>query len=439
MTDTIYAPSTAIGGAIAIIRISGPEAGKAACILGAGIFAAPGTLRRTLIADGSDPVDDGMAVFFKAPHSYTGEDMVEIDCHGGYQSVYRIMDLLAGLGFRAADPGEFTRRAFENGKIDLSRAEAVMDVILAGSERSHRAAMRQLEGSVQKRVERLEKGLLEILAGMDAALDFPDEAGEILLSDLQKHLNAVREELSGLIRGSRTGRFLREGLRVVLLGRPNVGKSSLLNAFLEEERAIVTSIPGTTRDILEETVDLDGVPVRFVDTAGIRNTSDHVERIGVERARKSADGADLILLVLDGASGILDEDRVLLEETTGRDRILVINKIDLIHGTGRPDPMICPEEIRVSAMNGEGIPMLRREIAKRAGNGTGGEPVITNERHTDALRKALQSLGDATGGEDPELIATDIRQALRFLGEITGRDVDDSVIETIFARFCVGK
>ncbi len=439
MTDTIYAPSTAIGGAIAILRISGPEASRTACILGAGLPEPPGTLRRALIMDGSDPVDDGMAVFFKAPHSYTGEDMVELDCHGGYQSVSRIMGLLAGLGFRTADPGEFTRRAFENGKIDLSRAEAVMDVILAGSERSHRAAVRQLGGSVQNRIERIEKALTEILGRMDAAIDFPEEMGEIPVSDLSCQIASVGEELSGLIRESRTGRILREGLRVVILGRPNVGKSSLLNALLGEDRAIVTSVAGTTRDTLEESIDLDGVPVRFIDTAGIRETSDCVERIGVERARRSAGEADLILLVADGSVGILDGDRVLLEETAGRDRILVINKNDLVRGTAGPEPMICPEEIRVSALNGEGIPMLRMEIAKRAGDGTAGEPVITNERHADALRKALCSLEEANKEKDPELIATDLRQALRFLGEITGKDVDDSVIETIFARFCVGK
>ena len=435
MNDTIYAPSSAIGGAIAVLRVSGGEAKRAAMLFDRDVTICPQRLTYARAVSGGEVVDDCMAVYLPGPHTYTGEDMFEINCHGGMQTVRRLLSLLGGLGFRAAEGGEFTKRAFMNGKMDLSRAEAVMDVITAAAEQSLKSAMLQLHGSVSREVRAVEEMLLDALSGIDAAIDYPDEAEADAFAMLPESLREARERLDQLIATGRRGRVLRDGLRVAILGRPNVGKSSLMNALLGEDRAIVTAAAGTTRDVLDEPVAFDGVPVRLIDTAGLRAASDEAERIGVARARAAMETADVLLIVLDGSVPPAKEDMALLSETEGACRIVVVNKCDLPQDTG----FACMEGVRVSAKEETGLAALRARILELAGPERGNGACITNERHIRLLETARAALGEAQAARELDCAATDIRQALRDLGGITGSDVDAQVIDRIFERFCVGK
>lgn len=434
--DTIFAPASAVGGAVAVIRISGPDAARVARLLSADVTKTPRELRFVRVRDGAETVDDGMAVYLPAPRTYTGEPMAEIHCHGGSCTVQRVLALLSGCGFRPAEAGEFTRRAFVNGKMDLSQAEAVMDVVNAAAQQSLRAAVAQLNGSVSRAVGEVESLLLDALSGIDAALDYPDEAETDAYAALPEQLKAAQERIARLLAEGRRGRVLRDGLRVVLLGRPNVGKSSLLNALLGSERAIVTGQAGTTRDVLDERAVFDGVPVRLFDTAGIREAQDEAERIGVSRAREALARADVLLVVLDGAAPLAAEDAALLAETAGRPRILVRNKCDL----PAADMELPEAALPVSARTGAGLDALRTAIlALAAPQQDAGDPCVTNERHLRALDCALASIRAAQAAAELDCAATDLRAALRHLGTITGTDVDERVIDRIFANFCVGK
>jgi len=433
--DTIFAPSTAVGGAIAVLRISGPNAMQTEQIFSRRL-AEPGMTRFLRVMDGDTVIDDVIAVCYAAPKSYTGEDMVEISCHGGFQTVQRILALLSRLGFRPAEGGEFTKRAFLNGKLDLSQAEAVMDIIQADAEQSRKAAIDQLHGSVSRAVHGVERLLIDALAGIDAAIDYPDEAEEECLIALPQSLDTAQKEIAELLRNGRRGRVLRDGLRVVILGRPNVGKSSLLNALAGFERAIVTDIAGTTRDILDERMSFDGVPIRLIDTAGVRETEDRAERIGVDRALAEMEKADVLLVLLDGSETLSGEDRELLQRTEhfAARRILVENKCDLPRLLDREDTL------QVSAKTGTGLDVLKRSILVLAAPQDADTVCITNERHLHALELAEAALEHARqAGEELDCAATDIRAALHALGSITGTDVDATVIDRIFERFCVGK
>lgn len=432
--DTIYAPSTAIGGAIAVLRVSGPRAKETARIFDRGFASEPGMMRFVRVQDDKEPIDDAMAVYFSAPASYTGEDMVEIDCHGGHQTVQRILGLLSGLGFRPAEGGEFTRRAFLNGKMDLAQAEAVMDIITADAEQSRKAALNQLHGSVSRAIHDVEDVLLDALSGIDAAIDYPDEAEEDCIARLPEQLGAGRSKAECLLADGRRGRVLRDGLRVVILGRPNTGKSSLMNALAGFERAIVTDIAGTTRDVLDERLSFDGVPVRLIDTAGIREATDRAEQIGVDRALDEMRRADVQLVLLDGSSPLTAEDKTLIETTeNGIPRILVVNKCDLPRQTDYAGA------ISISAKTGQGLEELKREVLRLAAPQDADCNAITNERHLHALEQACAALCSAEQAEELDCKATDIRAALQALGSITGTDVDATVIDRIFERFCVGK
>lgn len=432
--DTIYAPSTAIGGAIAVLRVSGPRAKETARIFDRGFASEPGMMRFVRVQDDKEPIDDAMAVFFSAPASYTGEDMVEIDCHGGHQTVQRILGLLSGLGFRPAEGGEFTRRAFLNGKMDLAQAEAVMDIITADAEQSRKAALNQLHGSVSRAIHDVEDVLLDALSGIDAAIDYPDEAEEDCIARLPEQLGAGRSKAERLLADGRRGRVLRDGLRVVILGRPNTGKSSLMNALAGFERAIVTDIAGTTRDVLDERLSFDGVPVRLIDTAGIREATDRAEQIGVDRALDEMRRADVQLVLLDGSAPLTAEDETLIETTeNGIPRILVVNKCDLPRQTDYAGA------ISISAKTGQGLEELKREVLRLAAPQDADCNAITNERHLHALEQACAALCSAEQAEELDCKATDIRAALQALGSITGTDVDATVIDRIFERFCVGK
>lgn len=432
--DTIYAPSTAIGGAIAVLRVSGPRAKETARIFDRGFASEPGMMRFVRVQDDKEPIDDAMAVYFSAPASYTGEDMVEIDCHGGHQTVQRILGLLSGLGFRPAEGGEFTRRAFLNGKMDLAQAEAVMDIITADAEQSRKAALNQLHGSVSRAIHDVEDVLLDALSGIDAAIDYPDEAEEDCIARLPEQLGAGRSKAERLLADGRRGRVLRDGLRVVILGRPNTGKSSLMNALAGFERAIVTDIAGTTRDVLDERLSFDGVPVRLIDTAGIREATDQAEQIGVDRALDEMRRADVQLVLLDGSAPLTTEDETLIETTeNGIPRILVVNKCDLPRQTDYAGA------ISISAKTGQGLEELKREVLRLAAPQDADCNAITNERHLHALEQACAALCSAEQAEELDCKATDIRAALQALGSITGTDVDATVIDRIFERFCVGK
>ncbi len=427
--DTIFAPSGAIGGAIVVIRVSGPDVRAVAEKVLSEPLARPNYLRHTQIVRGGEPVDDCMAVFFRAPHSYTGEDMLELHCHGGIQTVRAVLQTLSETGAVPAPAGEFTKRAFLNGKMDLSQAEAVMDVINAQSQSSLRVALDQLGGSVSRRICDAEQILVDVRAAIEAAIDYPDEAE--LDEAFAGKLVAAQTELRALIEEGRRGRVLRDGLKVAILGRPNVGKSSLLNVLLGQDRAIVTSIAGTTRDVLDERAVVEGVPVRLIDTAGLRDACDEAERIGVERAKNEMQSADALLIVLDGSVPTSEEEAALLRETAGRKRLIVANKRDL--GT------VAEADLSVSCKTGEGIAALKARIAAFADLAGQSTVCITNERHVRALELAEAAVSRAITQDEPDCIATDVQEALHQLGTITGTDVDAQVIDRIFANFCVGK
>lgn len=433
MTDTVYAPSTALGGAIAIIRVSGPMTIPIAeKLISRPLFNDPGRLVHCIFREGNEELDDCMAVFFSAPHSYTGEDMLEIHCHGGVATVSAILAALSRTGAIPAEGGEFTKRAYLNGKMDLSRAEAVMDLVTAHAQGSRRAALRQLKGGLEEKVRKTEDMLLNALSDIDAELDYPEEMEGSTSAEVTDILYSVSDLLNFWISEGRKGKVLRNGMRIILCGRPNVGKSSLLNCLLGEERAIVTSVPGTTRDILDEETSFNGVPVRLVDTAGIRDANDITEQIGIDRAKKALENADLVYLLLDGSMSLQPEDEELLRLTQGMKRIVIRTKSDL------PQTEEDFGEIKLSARTSEGIGLLKKRTLELAGPGDS-DGSITNERHIFALEEAYTAVTEALQAHEPDCIATDIRNALHALGRISGNEADEAVIDKIFARFCVGK
>ena len=448
--DTIAAIATAQGaGGIAIVRVSGPEAGP---ILKQ-IFrpAAPRdefTSHQLMyghaIGEAGVLLDEVMAVLMRAPRTYTREDVAEIHCHGGVVSAGGVLERVLALGARMAEPGEFTKRAFLNGRIDLSRAEAVMQLIGANGQAAARASLRQLEGGVSGFVREICDELTGVMALLEASTDFPDEVEE----------EAAAERVAGDLRGivakiearcdMRGARILREGASIVLAGRPNVGKSSLMNALLRQDRAIVTDIPGTTRDVLTERISIGGVVAELSDTAGQRETEDPIERIGVDRARRATEQADVVLIVIDAAAPLSDEDRSLLAEADAR-AIVCLNKQDLkqiiTKGsiTTHTDAYVC----EISAESGQGIPDLLEEIARRVAVSEESGGNLVARRHIELAQRAAESLRGALGaiesGMPLDTAAIDIREALALLMEITGENATEAVIDRVFASFCVGK
>lgn len=438
--DTIAALATAPGtGGIAIVRVSGPEAENMLRALFHPLreFESHKMYYGHAVYQG-ETLDECMAVLMRSPRSYTREDVVEFHLHGGEWAAQSLLSALFRMGVRAAEPGEFTKRAFLNGRIDLSRAEAVMALISAEGGRAARAAVRQLSGGVSAFIQGAQQQLVHLLSGVAAAIDYPEEISfEEAAGDLESGARALAIQLENAC-DERGARIAQKGLEVVLCGRPNVGKSSLLNALSREERAIVTNIPGTTRDIIRADVMLSGVRVHFADTAGLRDSADDIEKIGVELARRAIAGADVVLAVLDASSPLSDEDRELLQNTEGAPRIIVLNKGDLPQKLNPDDFENC---VLVSAARGEGIDELeKRVIAYAAG---AGESALTQERHMHLARQAARSLhlaADACArGEAVDMAAVDLHEALYALGRITGEQVDEKLIDDIFSRFCVGK
>jgi tRNA modification GTPase len=447
VTDTIAAISTAFGeGAIAVLRVSGPRALEIAGSVFRGKTPPQGQPARTVqfgpIMDDGRKLDDVLLTVFRAPASYTGEDLAEIACHGGILVTRRIYETLLRHGARAAEPGEFTQRAFLHGKMDLTQAEAVMDLISAQTDLALRAATEQLEGRLGQRIRELRAVLLEILAHVEAFIDFPDEdIDPDTGADLRARIDSVRGDIDRLLGTAAQGRVLREGVRTVIYGAPNVGKSSLLNRLLGIERAIVSPQPGTTRDVIEEMINLRGIPLRLIDTAGVRESDDEIERAGMERTRQQIERADLILHLTDGTAPF-DADVSPSSEIFGKNRaLLVLNKSDLPeHERWRGK-----EAIRISCKTGAGLDALADAIEARVLGGAAHRDwtVAINARHQACLERALGYLDAAKRAFDDELsaefIAEELRAGLEAVGEIVGRVDTEDLLGVIFSRFCIGK
>lgn len=448
MTDTIAAVSTPPGrGGIGIVRVSGPRAAQMAReVVGRLPEPRVATAARFLAGDG-ETLDSGIALWFPGPRSCTGEDTLELQGHGGPVVLDRVAGRVLSLGARPARPGEFTERAFLNGKLDLAQAEAVADLIDAATHEAARLARRSLDGALSERVNRAVSELVEIRTFLEGSLDFPDEeVPELPEALLAGRLERVRAEVSAARGSAARGNLLREGFGVVIAGRPNVGKSSLLNRLVGRERAIVTEAPGTTRDTLDEAVQVDGLPLRVVDTAGLRPTDDPVERIGIERTWAAVEEADAVLAVVDDRRGIEEADRAILERIPARlPRVVVHNKIDLTGAAaGEREERTGFFRIGLSAKTGEGVDRLCERIKSLAGYEPRAEGVfMARRRHLAALDEALAALDAAKRGGDEgagsELVAEDLRLAQRALGEITGEFTADDLLGRIFASFCIGK
>jgi tRNA modification GTPase len=449
-SDTIAAVATAPGaGGIGVVRISGPHSAA----IGRALTRKPLDPRKVYfvaIRDERDHIlDRGLALFFAAPHSYTGEDVLELQAHGSPVVLDLILRRALALGARAARPGEFSERAFLNGKLDLAQAEAVADLIASGSEAQARAALRSLEGDFSREVRSILDALVRLRAWLEAALDFPEEdfAEEeshfLSAPQLAADLQSLRAQVSGLLAAARRGVLLRDGLHVVIVGRPNAGKSSLLNALARSDRAIVTPIAGTTRDVLREAIDLDGIGLTLVDTAGLRESSDLVEAEGIRRARAELERADVAVLVTDTAH--VDADRALLQDcAAGATRLVVHNKIDLDGAAARIEKDTSTEiHIYLSAQRGDGLDLLRAELMRLAGRGEGALGAFSaRARHVHALQSVaahLDQAGMQLAARVGELAAEELRQAQQGLSEITGAYSSDDLLGAIFSSFCIGK
>ena len=457
MADTIAAISTAMGeSGIGIVRLSGKESIDIAekIFIGKNNKNIKEVDNRKLtygyIVDGEEKIDEVLIVYMKEPYTYTRENMVEIYCHGGIVPIRRILELTLENGARLADKGEFTKRAFLNGRLDLSQAEAVIDLIKAKTDESYNVSLNQLEGNLSKEVETIREILLNIIAHIEANIDFSDEdIEEIDYKELEEQANLVREKIEKLLSTASKGRILRDGLNTVILGKPNVGKSSLLNAILRENRAIVTDIPGTTRDIIEEYVNIDGIPLKIIDTAGIRDAENIVEQIGVDRAKDMVNKADLIIAVFDASETLTDEDFHIIDIIQDKNTIVLLNKLDLPNEYDKeylqnliPNKKI----ITTSIATGIGIDELENTIKEMFYSGElniESDAIVTNMRHKNQLIKAEENILDAINGIKINMpldcIEVDIRNCWDNLGEITGDGIGEDILDKIFSEFCIGK
>lgn len=459
MFGTIAAISTAVGEAgIGIVRLSGKDAIKIANNIFRGINNK--TLLNAenrkmvyghIIDNRNDEIiDEVLIVSMKEPHTYTRENVVEIYCHGGIIPVRKILELLLYNGARLAEPGEFTKRAFLNGRLDLSQAEAVIDIIKAKTDKSFQVSMDQLEGGLSKKVEVIRDTVLSMLAHVEVTIDFPeDDIEEVTYEELEENANRVISEIKKLLSTADRGKILRDGINTVILGKPNVGKSSLMNALLRENRAIVTDIPGTTRDIIEEHLNIDGIPLRIIDTAGIRETEDLVERIGVDRAKETIESADLIIAVFDISTDLTEEDYNIIDLIKGRKALVLLNKTDLPkkYSEDRLRELLEGVDIiSASVINEVGLDVLEDSIKEMFYSGEielDSSVVVTNLRHKNQLEKALvnmeSALNDIRAQVPLDCIEVDLRDCWENLGEILGETIGEDILDKIFAEFCIGK
>ncbi len=459
LDDTIAAIATAPGEAgIGIVRISGEKSIEIADK----IFKSkenkrlsrykPRRITYGYIIDPNkkEKIDEVLVSYMKSPSTYTREDTVEINCHGGMISVKKILELVLQSGARIADPGEFTKRAFLNGRIDLAQAEAIMDLVSAKTEKGFDVALNQLEGFLSKEVSEIRKRLLEMLAHIEVSIDFAEEdIDEITLNTLLESSSEIEKNIQKLLDTSHTGKIIREGLSTVIVGKPNVGKSSLLNALIRESRAIVTDVPGTTRDIIEEHFSIKGIPLRLIDTAGIRETEDVVERIGVERSKELFNLADLIIVVLDASGDLTKEDLEIMDLIGSKKALIIINKTDLpqkLNVDEVKDIIKDKDIIEISILENIGIEKIEDALVNMVYQGevkAKDSMLVTNVRHKNALERALKSIKDGIKAIKEQLpldfIEVDIRDAWEALGEITGDTVEEDLLDHIFENFCIGK
>ena len=455
--DTISSISTPVGeGAIAIVRLSGEDAVDIADRLYKGKKSLKEVDSHTInyghIVDPKteEVIEEVMVAVMRAPRTYTREDIVEINCHGGIHTINHILQLTLQNGATMAEPGEFTKRAFLNGRIDLSQAEGIMDFIRSKTDDASKIANQQMQGRLKEYIERLRQEILEVLAQVEVNIDYPeyDDVEEATTRQLLEESKKIKEEIEDLLKSSREGRILREGLNTVIVGKPNVGKSSLLNYLIQDNRAIVTDIAGTTRDILEEYVNVNGIPLKLVDTAGIRETEDVVERIGVERSREALNNAELILYLLDNTQGFSSEDEEILDVLKDRNVIIIVNKIDL---DGKIDIENMQSKydfpvVLTSITEGTGIKSLEEGIKQlffSGGLSLQDSTYVSNNRHIHLLEQANTSISDAIEAAEMDIpvdmIQIDLVKTWQLLGEVIGQDVSEELIDQLFSQFCLGK
>ncbi len=454
MEDTIAAISTPVGeGGVGIVRISG----KDAFLIAQKIFKGPKKkdwlkeshklyYGKIVDPETKKSIDEVLISIMKAPTTYTKEDVVEINCHGGYIPLKETLRVVLSAGARMAEPGEFTKRAFINGRIDLSQAESVIDIIRSKTEASLRMAMSQLEGHLSEKISDIQNNVLGMLANIEAVIDFPDEdIEEKTFDEMFETAEDIKDKLNELLELAETGRIFREGVKTVIVGRPNVGKSSLLNALLGQERAIVTDIPGTTRDVIEETINIKGIPLVLVDTAGLRETGDLVEKIGVKKTWELVNQADLILFITDAQNPFNEVDKSIIKEIKPSKTIIVINKIDLNKDVQEPKEYNMPI-VKISALSRLGIYDLENLIEKFVTGGKINSPdsmVVSRARHQNSLIRARKNIEEfisaLSSGIPLDLLSIDIRNAWEALGEITGSTVTEDLLDRIFSDFCIGK
>ena len=452
---TIAAIATSPGvGGIGIIRISGEEAFSVVAKIFrpkdaffSVINPKPNVIKYGYIYDEESKIDEVMVSFFKAPFSYTTENIVEINCHGGTVVIRKILEKVIEAGARIAEPGEFTKRAFLNGRIDLTQAESIIDIITSKTDRARSVAMTQLQGFLSDEINKIQSDIYELLIQIEAGIDYPEhEIEDVTRETLKDVLTSSREKLQKLYNSFEEGRVLKEGVRTAILGKPNVGKSSLMNMLLREERAIVTDIPGTTRDTIEEFVNIRGIPFRIIDTAGIRETEDVIEEIGVNKAKKEINEADMIIAVFDISRDLSEEDYEIIELIKNKKSIILINKIDLDEKWEINKIFNNKKVFNISAKNKIGVEELEDEIEKLWKNNdmsTGEDIIISNMRHRNLILEALNSANNAIEALKCDLpvdmISIDIKSLLENLGTITGQNVNEETINGIFSRFCLGK
>ncbi|MCC4723531.1 tRNA uridine-5-carboxymethylaminomethyl(34) synthesis GTPase MnmE [Salinicoccus sp. RF5] len=456
--ETISSISTPVGeGAIAIVRLSGVDAVEIADRLYKGAKPLEAVDSHTinyghiLDPDSGETVEEVMVAIMRAPRTYTREDIVEINCHGGVHTINRVLQLTLKHGARMAEPGEFTKRAFLNGRIDLSQAEGVMDFIRSKTTEASKVANQQMQGRLKAHVEGLRQSILNILAQVEVNIDYPeyDDVEEATTSFLEEEAQKVKDEIRKLLKSSAQGKILREGLSTVIVGKPNVGKSSLLNYLIQDNKAIVTDVAGTTRDILEEYVNVNGIPLKLIDTAGIRDTDDIVEKIGVERSRQALKEAELILYVLNNNEPLTDEDIEILDSMADQNVINIVNKLDL-------EPKLDVEDlqkrypdmpvVRTSIINGTGVDDLEDRIASLFFEGeiqSVDSTYVSNNRHIHLLEQAADAISDAiesAGMDVPvDIVQIDLVKTWELLGEVIGEDVSEQLIDQLFSQFCLGK
>lgn len=456
--STIAAISTAPGiGGIGIVRISGEKCfdiikkifkpKKEVCI-----DDIPGyTIKYGYIINNNEIIDEVLVSFFRAPNSYTTENLCEINSHGGAYIVRKILETCLENGAELAEPGEFTKRAFLNGRMDLSQAEAVIDIINSKSEKEAKSSINQLEGHLSKKIQKIREMLMEIMVEAEVSIDYPEyDVEEVSSQKAYTTLEKIKSELEDLSNSFNNGKIIKEGIKIALIGRPNVGKSSLLNAILKEERAIVTDIEGTTRDIIEEAVTVEGIPINIIDTAGIRNATNEVEKIGIEKSKKMAEEADLVIALIDASKELSNEDKQILDILNNKKSIIVLNKIDLkdikITQKNIEEYIKGPKIIEISAKNNIGIESIYKEIARLFNLNEislDNSAIITNIRHKNIIIKSIEDTKKAieavTQNPPIDIIAIYIKNIMEELGKITGESVSEDIIKEIFSKFCLGK